>query len=63
MSQSYDIKLRIAFRYDHPAGSHRTLLRILPRSIEGQQHLLYGLVTTEPRRISGSTMWISSATR
>ncbi|MDO6585977.1 transglutaminase family protein [Salipiger sp. 1_MG-2023] len=48
MSQSYDIKLRIAYRYDHPAGSHRTLLRILPRSIEGQQQLLYGQVTTDP---------------
>ncbi len=48
MSQTYDIRLRIAYSYDSPAAAHRTLLRILPRSIAGQQRLLAGAVTADP---------------
>ncbi|WP_343502705.1 transglutaminase family protein [Alloyangia pacifica] len=47
MSQLYDISLRITYEYAHPAGASRTLLRILPRALQGQQ-LLSGAVTAEP---------------
>ncbi|EIE48913.1 transglutaminase [Salipiger aestuarii] len=48
MSQIYDIRLRIAYSYDSPAAAQRTLLRILPRNIAGQQQLLSGVVTSDP---------------
>ncbi|MCA0961556.1 transglutaminase family protein [Salipiger bermudensis] len=47
MSQTYDITLRIAYRYQNPAAASRTLLRMLPRTLPDQQ-LLYGTVTTDP---------------
>ena len=47
MSQLYDISLRITYEYAHPAGASRTLLRILPRALQGQQ-LLSGAVSADP---------------
>ena len=45
---TYDISLRIAYEYQNPAGSNRTVLRMLPLNRPGQQ-LISGLVDAEPR--------------
>ncbi|GGG73483.1 transglutaminase [Salipiger pallidus] len=47
MSQTYDITLRISYRYDSPAAAHRAMLRMLPRNLPEQQ-LLTGRVTADP---------------
>lgn len=44
---TYDIKLRIGYDFDHPAGSYRTILRMLPIT-RADQHLISGLVDTSP---------------
>lgn len=47
MSQLYDISLRITYEYAHPAANSRTLLRMLPRALPGQE-LLAGVVSADP---------------
>jgi transglutaminase-like putative cysteine protease len=47
MSVLYDITLEIAYRYDSPAASSRTLLRMLPLTGGGQQ-IVSGFVDTDP---------------
>lgn len=47
MSQLYDISLRITYEYAHPAANSRTLLRMLPRALPGQE-LLAGVVSSDP---------------
>ena len=47
MSVLYDITLEIAYRYDSPAASSRTLLRMLPLTGAGQQ-IIFGFVDTDP---------------
>ncbi len=47
-TSTYDIRLSIGYTYRRPAGTSRTLLRIQPLSIPGQQ-VLAGLVSSEPR--------------
>lgn len=47
MPTTYDISLTISYIYESPAAASRTLLRMLPRTLPGQQ-LLYGVVTTDP---------------
>ncbi|EPX75891.1 transglutaminase family protein [Salipiger mucosus] len=47
MSMTYDIRLRIAYAYDSPAASSRAMLRMMPRTLPGQQ-LLYGVLGTDP---------------
>ena len=47
MAIDYDIRLEISYAYDSPAGSNRTLLRMLPLTMPGQQ-LISGHVSTDP---------------
>ena len=47
MSVLYDISLEIGYLYDSPAGSSRSLLRMLPLTT-GEQHLVSGFVGTDP---------------
>jgi transglutaminase-like putative cysteine protease len=47
MSTLYDITLQITYVYETPAGSSRTLLRMQPRTMTGQQ-LISGWVGTDP---------------
>ncbi len=47
MSQTYDISLKITYEYASPAGASRTLLRMLPRDLPGQQ-LISGRVSATP---------------
>jgi transglutaminase-like putative cysteine protease len=48
MTTLYDIALTITYLYDSPAAASRNILRILPRTLPGQQ-LISGLVTADPR--------------
>lgn len=43
----YDIKLNITYNYGAPAAASRTLLRMLPRDVEGQR-VLQGQLTCDP---------------
>jgi len=45
----YDIKLVLGYDYASPAGAGRHLLRVMPLEIAGQQRLVAGLVSIEPR--------------
>ncbi|TCP39988.1 transglutaminase family protein [Rhodovulum marinum] len=47
MATDYDIRLEIAYRYETPAGSSRTLLRMLPLT-SAEQTLISGFVDTDP---------------
>jgi len=44
----YDITLSISYHYDSPAAVSHNMLRILPRTLPGQQ-LITGLITADPR--------------
>ena len=45
----YDIKLALGYDYGSPAAAGRHLLRVLPLDIAGQQRLVAGLVSIDPR--------------
>jgi transglutaminase-like putative cysteine protease len=45
----YDIRLTLNYDYHPPILNSRHLLRLLPRNIPGEQHLVSGLVDIEPR--------------
>ena len=47
MSTLYDITLTIQYLYDSPAGSSRTLLRMMPRTLP-HQRVITGLVAVDP---------------
>ncbi|TCO71648.1 transglutaminase family protein [Rhodovulum euryhalinum] len=47
MAIDYDIRLEITYSYKAPAGSSRTLLRMLPLTTP-DQHLISGFVSTDP---------------
>jgi transglutaminase-like putative cysteine protease len=44
----YDITATITYRYDAPAVAGRTLLRLMPRTIEGVQRLIAGRIEAQP---------------
>lgn len=46
-SALYDVSLRIAYEFEHPAAANRTILRVQPLS-RGTQQLVTGLVSTAP---------------
>ncbi|MGC9417633.1 MAG: transglutaminase family protein [Rhodovulum sp.] len=48
MAIDFDIRLEIAYRYETPAGSSRTLLRMLPLTTTDQT-LISGFVSTDPQ--------------
>ena len=45
----YDITLRIAYAYDHPADSSRHVIRLAPADISGEQRQVAGTVNVEPK--------------
>lgn len=45
----YDIKLSLTYDYANAAAAGRHLVRVMPLDIAGQQRLVAGLVTIEPR--------------
>ena len=45
----YDITLRIAYSYDHPADSSRHVIRLAPADIAGEQRQVAGTVNVEPK--------------
>ena len=45
----YDIKLRFGYDYGGMAGAGRHLVRVMPLDLAGQQRLVAGLVTIDPR--------------
>lgn len=47
MSFLYDISLSISYKYEHPAGTNRALLRMMPKSLP-DQYVVSGLVSTDP---------------
>ena len=47
MTEVYDVSLKIAYRYEHPAGANRAILRIEPASTP-EQTLVAGLVSMTP---------------
>ncbi len=47
MSTLYDISLNITYQHAQPAAANRILLRILPRTLPGQE-LISGLVSADP---------------
>lgn len=47
MATTYDISLKISYRYEHPAAANRAILRIEPISTP-EQSLIAGLVKTDP---------------
>lgn len=47
MTTIYDIALKIAYHYEHPAGANRAMLRIEPVTT-AEQTLVAGLVSTDP---------------
>jgi transglutaminase-like putative cysteine protease len=47
MTTLYDISLGITYTYENAAAASRNLLRVLPRTLPGQQ-LISGLVSAEP---------------
>ena len=44
----YDVAAEISYAYDAPAVSGRTLLRLMPASLPGEQRLIAGRLTAEP---------------
>ena len=44
----YDIVLRIAYDYDHPADSSRHILRLSPADLPGEQRQVVGVLTVDP---------------
>ena len=45
--QDYSLRIEITYRYDAPARASRSILRLLPQTLPGQEHL-NGLVTSDP---------------
>ena len=45
----YDISLRIAYSYDHPADSSRHIIRLAPADLPGQQRQVAGTLNVEPK--------------
>jgi transglutaminase-like putative cysteine protease len=45
----YDISLRIAYSYDHPADSSRHVIRLAPADLPGEQRQIAGTLTVEPK--------------
>ena len=45
----YDITLSISYQFESPAGAIRNMLRMQPRTLAGEQVLISGLVSAEPR--------------
>ena len=44
----YDISVSIAYSYGSPAAAGRHMLRLAPRTLEGEQQLVSGLVEADP---------------
>lgn len=44
----YDIRLAITYSYDRPAGAGRSLLRLMPADLPGEQRRLAGVLAIEP---------------
>jgi len=44
----YNIRLTITHRYEQPAANGRQLIRVLPKSIQGRQHLKMHLLEVDP---------------
>lgn len=45
----YDVKLVLGYDYASPAGAGRHLARVMPSEVPGQQRLVAGLVSIDPR--------------
>ena len=45
----YDISLRIAYSYDHPADSSRHLIRLAPADLPGEQRQVVGTLNVDPK--------------
>jgi transglutaminase-like putative cysteine protease len=45
----YDISLRIAYAYDHPADSSRHIVRLSPADLPGEQRQVAGALDIEPK--------------
>ncbi len=45
----YDISLRIAYSYDHPADSSRHVIRLAPADLPGEQRQVVGTINVDPK--------------
>ena len=45
----YDISLRIAYSYDHPADSSRHVVRLTPADLAGEQRQVAGTLNVDPK--------------
>ena len=45
----YDISLRIAYSYDHPADSSRHVIRLAPADLPGEQRQVVGTLDVDPK--------------
>jgi len=49
LPMQYDIRLAIHYEYDHPVGSGRHLVRVLPLNIDGVQRVVAASVAVTPK--------------